>query len=99
MILEIERLQLQQMNQADYPDLCEILQDEEVMYAYDRKFEDADVQVVRSAERALSRVWLWIMWARDGCYKRIRQAISDRRYASLSVCRGEIAIFIIINLS
>lgn len=37
MILETERLQLRQMNQADYPDLCEILQDEEVMYAYDRK--------------------------------------------------------------
>lgn len=44
MILETERLYLREMTQADYDDLCQILQDEEVMYAYDGAFNDEEVQ-------------------------------------------------------
>lgn len=63
MILETERLQLRQMNQADYPDLCEILQDEEVMYAYDRKFEDADVQAWLDRQNARYQEYGFGLWA------------------------------------
>ncbi|MCM3290615.1 GNAT family N-acetyltransferase [Paenibacillus sp. MER 180] len=62
MIIETERLQLRQMNQADYPDLCEILQDEEVMYAYDRKFEDADVQAWLDRQNARYQEYGFGLW-------------------------------------
>lgn len=42
MILETERLMLRQMTQDDLPALCRILQDEEVMYAYEHAFSDAE---------------------------------------------------------
>ena len=35
MILETQRLTLREMTQDDYADLCKILQDKEVMYAYE----------------------------------------------------------------
>ncbi len=44
MILETERLYLQEMQQLDYPSLCKILQDKEVMYAYEGVFTDEEVQ-------------------------------------------------------
>ncbi len=44
MILETERLMLRKMTQADFSDLCKILQDEEVMYAYEGAFNDKEVQ-------------------------------------------------------
>lgn len=44
MILETERLYLREMTAADYPPLCRILQDEEVMYAYEHAFDDTEVQ-------------------------------------------------------
>lgn len=44
MILETERLYLRQMRQSDYLSLCKILQDEEVMYAYEGAFTDEEVQ-------------------------------------------------------
>ena len=43
-ILETERLVLREMEQGDFADLAEILQDPEVMYAYEHDFTDADVQ-------------------------------------------------------
>lgn len=43
-IIETERLYLREMDQGDYKDLCEILQDEEVMYAYEHAFSDEEVQ-------------------------------------------------------
>ncbi|HIU76072.1 MAG TPA: GNAT family N-acetyltransferase, partial [Candidatus Pelethocola excrementipullorum] len=33
MVLQTDRLYLREMTQEDYPSLCKILQDEEVMYA------------------------------------------------------------------
>lgn len=44
MILETERLYLRKMEQSDYSALCKILQDEEVMYAYEHAFSDEEVQ-------------------------------------------------------
>lgn len=43
-ILETERVYLRQMTQADYQELCEMLQDAEVMYAYEHGFSDEEVQ-------------------------------------------------------
>ena len=42
--LETERLQFRKMNQADFPDLCKILRDEEVMTAYEGAFSNEEVQ-------------------------------------------------------
>lgn len=44
MIFETERLYLREMNQLDYDSLCKILQDEDVMYAYEHPFTDTEVQ-------------------------------------------------------
>lgn len=41
---ETERLILRQMKRSDYDGLCKILQDEEVMYAYEGAFSDAEVR-------------------------------------------------------
>lgn len=40
MILETNRLYLREMNKLDYSALCKILQDKEVMYAYEHAFDD-----------------------------------------------------------
>lgn len=44
MILETERLYLREMESSDYPALCKILQDKEVMYAYEHAFDDNEVR-------------------------------------------------------
>lgn len=44
MIAESRRLFLREMNQSDFKALCKILQDEEVMYAYEGAFSDKEVQ-------------------------------------------------------
>lgn len=44
MILETERLYLRQMEQSDFESLCKILQNAEVMYAYEHAFDDTEVQ-------------------------------------------------------
>lgn len=41
---ETERLQFRKMDQADFPDLCKMLQDEEVMTAYEGAFSNEEVQ-------------------------------------------------------
>ncbi|HIR13294.1 MAG TPA: aminotransferase class I/II-fold pyridoxal phosphate-dependent enzyme [Candidatus Choladousia intestinavium] len=41
-ILETERLYLRLMEDADFPDLCRMLQDPQVMYAYEHAFEDEE---------------------------------------------------------
>ncbi|MFS0783985.1 GNAT family N-acetyltransferase [Bacillus sp. 1P06AnD] len=43
-VFETERLYLREMAQEDYGNLSEILQDEEVMYAYEHAFNDEEVQ-------------------------------------------------------
>lgn len=44
MILETQRLQLREMQQEDYGALCKIVQDEDVMYAYEGAFSDKEAQ-------------------------------------------------------
>lgn len=63
MILETERLNLREMNQADFNSLCSILQDEETMYAYEGAFSDSEVQ--EWLDRQLSRYqkWNFGLWA------------------------------------
>ena len=44
MVLQTQRLLLREMTQADLPSLCKILQDEEVMYAYEGAFNSEEAQ-------------------------------------------------------
>jgi RimJ/RimL family protein N-acetyltransferase len=44
MVLETSRLFLREMKQSDYLYLCKILQDKDVMYAYDGVFSDEETQ-------------------------------------------------------
>ena len=44
MIIETNRLSLREMRQTDYPALCKILQDTDVMYAYEGAFNEKEVQ-------------------------------------------------------
>lgn len=44
MILQTTRLYLREMTDSDYKPLCSILQDREVMYAYEHAFSDTEVQ-------------------------------------------------------
>lgn len=44
MILETKRLILREMEQSDFDDLAQILQNPRVMYAYEHDFTDEDVQ-------------------------------------------------------
>ena len=40
LILETERLYLRKLNKDDFSNLCSILQDAQVMYAYEHAFSD-----------------------------------------------------------
>ena len=44
MIIETDRLILREMQQSDYPALSQILQDTDVMYAYEGAFSDEETQ-------------------------------------------------------
>ena len=63
MILETERLYLREMNPADFPALCEILQDKDTMYAYEGAFNDSEAR--EWLERQISRYqkWNFGLWA------------------------------------
>lgn len=50
-IIETERLYLREMQQDDFPSLCKILQDKDVMYAYEHAFSDAEVQAWLDKQR------------------------------------------------
>ncbi len=53
MILETKRLYLREMEQSDYISLSKILQDKDVMYAYEHAFSDEETQ--NWLDRQLSR--------------------------------------------
>ena len=55
MVFETERLRLREMDRRDFRDLCEILQDKEVMYAYKHAFSDREV-------------WEWL-WKQEKRYQ------------------------------
>ena len=67
-IMESERLFLRPLAQADYADLAEILQNPEVMVAYEGPFDDGEVQAW--LDRQLSRyaqdsIGLWAVIEKD----------------------------------
>ena len=63
MILETERLVLREMNQDDYRDLAEILQNSNVMYAYEHDFTDMDVQIWLDRQRKRYETYGFGLWA------------------------------------
>lgn len=62
-ILETERLYLREMEQADFTSLCEILQDEKVMYAYEHAFSDEEVQAWLDKQRLRYQQYGFGLWA------------------------------------
>ena len=58
MILQTERLFLRKWQQEDFADLAEMLQDPQVMYAYEHDFSDADVQAWMERQ--------WLRYQKDG---------------------------------
>lgn len=63
MILQTKRLLLRQMEQSDFPALCAILQDAEVMYAYEHAFSDEEVRVWLEKQQQNYRVYGFGLWA------------------------------------
>lgn len=63
MILETDRLYLREMNQDDFLSLCRILQDDEIMYAYEGAFSDAEVQEWLDRQISRYQKWNFGLWA------------------------------------
>ena len=63
MILETERLYLREMEQSDYNSLCRILQDKEVMYAYEGAFSDAETKEWLDRQISRYQKWGFGLWA------------------------------------
>ena len=64
MILETERLALRELDQSDFAALRAILQDEQVMYAYEHAFTNREVQAWLDRQRdryAKDGFGLWAM--------------------------------------
>lgn len=62
-IIETPRLMLREMTPADRPDLCMILQDKEVMYAYNGPFSDEEVNGWLERQTGRYREWGYGLWA------------------------------------
>ena len=62
-ILETERLILREFEQSDFKDLAEILQDKEVMYAYEHDFTADDVQIWLDRQRMRYETYGFGLWA------------------------------------
>lgn len=63
MILETKRLYLREMKQSDFKALCQILQDEETMYAYEGAFSDQEVQEWLDKQLFRYQKWNFGLWA------------------------------------
>lgn len=63
MILETERLYLREMDQGDFDSLCQILQDEDTMYAYEGAFSDIEVQEWLDKQFFRYKKWHFGLWA------------------------------------
>jgi len=62
-IIETPRLLLREMTPADRSDLCMILQDKEVMYAYNGPFSDEEVNGWLERQTGRYREWGYGLWA------------------------------------
>lgn len=63
MIMETPRLYLRELEQQDFAALCKILQDEEVMAAYEHAFDDGEVQAWLDRQRERYRDDGFGLWA------------------------------------
>lgn len=63
MIFETQRLLLREMTQDDFSDLAGMLQDPDVMYAYEHDFSDEDVQVWLDRQRGRYAKYGFGLWA------------------------------------
>lgn len=63
MELETERLIMREMTHADLPSLCEIMKDENTMYAYEGAFSDAEVQEWLERQILRYQKWDFGLWA------------------------------------
>lgn len=63
MILETERLYLREMEQTDFDALCEILQDEDTMYAYEGAFNNDEVHEWLDRQMERYQKWGFGLWA------------------------------------
>ena len=63
MIFESERLFFRELEQKDFQDLAEILQDKEVVYAYEHDFSQKDVQDWLDRQRARYKAYGFGLWA------------------------------------
>jgi ribosomal-protein-alanine N-acetyltransferase len=63
MILETERLFLREINKLDYDSLCRILQDKEVMYAYEHAFSDQECSAWLENQLARYSQYGFGLWA------------------------------------
>lgn len=63
MILETKRLLLREMEQNDFQDLAELLQDPQVMYAYEHDFTQEDVQEWLDRQRKRYAQYGFGLWA------------------------------------
>lgn len=63
MILETERLYLRELHENDFNSLCEILQDEETMYAYEGAFNDSEAREWLDRQIVRYHKWGYGLWA------------------------------------
>ena len=63
MILETERLYLRELNQGDFAALCTMLQDPEVMYAYEGAFSDEEAHAWLDRQIRRYERWGFGLWA------------------------------------
>ena len=63
MLLETERLSLRRLTQDDFEALRLILQDPEVMYAYEGAFSDTEVREWLDRQLARYEMWDFGLWA------------------------------------
>lgn len=63
MILETARLMLREMNEGDYGDLCKMLKDREVMYAYEHAFDDDEAHAWLDKQLLRYRTDGYGLWA------------------------------------
>ncbi|WP_027296920.1 GNAT family N-acetyltransferase [Robinsoniella sp. KNHs210] len=63
MILETERLYLREMEQEDFPALCKMLKDQEVMRAYEHAFEDQEAHEWLDRQIMRYRQYGFGLWA------------------------------------
>ena len=63
MKLETERLIMRELNPADFDSLCQIMQDDATMYAYEGAFSDAETQAWLDRQISRYEKWGFGLWA------------------------------------